>query len=152
MAKRRILVSWVGHNDLLAMAADLPATKQKKVLESIRRSLPPKKQSGPIRTVVESTDFAEIHLLSNNLASWVNQAFVKWLPGSPRIHDVVIANPTDYPSIFAAADGVLSELVGATKADQARTVHPFEPRYAGDGRNLGPSWQKSISGNVLPVL
>ena len=110
--KTRLLVSWIGHNDLLGMVMDLPAAKQKRLLEAIRRELPGKRQSGPIRTLIESEQFGEIHLLSN-LEPWINQAFVKWIGGNATAHKVEIDNPTDYPSIFSAADRVLSQVVGS---------------------------------------
>jgi DNA-binding NtrC family response regulator len=126
VAAKRILVSWIGHNDLLGMAMDLPATQQKRVLDLIKRELSTNTQSGPIRTLVDSVEFAEIHLLSN-LDPWVNQAYAKWLAQNTRIHAVQIDNPTDYPSIFSAADGVLSEVAGGKRMGEAELCIHLSP-------------------------
>ena len=120
MSSKRVLACWVGHNDLLAMAADLPAREQKKVLALIKRDLPAKKQSGPIKTLVDAVKFAEVHLLSN-FDAWVNRSFVKWLGRDAKIHAVEIEGPTDYPSIFSAADGVLQQLT-SRKSDGVREL------------------------------
>lgn len=126
VSKKRTLVSWIGHNDLLGMAMDLPAAQQKKLLDLIKRDLPAKKQAGPIRTLVENVEFAEIHLVSN-LDHWVNQRFAKWVGGRTTIHAVQIENPTDYPSIFSAADGVLSKVTGGKREGNSRLCIHLSP-------------------------
>ncbi len=108
------------------MAMDLPATQQKKVLALIKRNLPAKQQAGPIRTLVQNVAFAEIHLLSN-LDSWVNRAFAKWLGGNTTVHAVRIDNPTDYPSIFSAADEVLAKVGGSKGARQGELCIHLSP-------------------------
>lgn len=141
MAKIRTLVAWIGHNDLLSMAMDLPAAKQKKVLEVVKRGLPTSKQLGPIRSVVDSDRFNEIHLLST-LDKWLNDAFVKWLGQKVTVHSVEIATPTDYPSIFSAADRVLSVVTKGKKQNtQELCIHlsPGTPAMAAVWVLLGKS-------------
>lgn len=40
MPKRRVLVQWIGHSDLRAMALDLPPAKQKEMMGRLRGELP----------------------------------------------------------------------------------------------------------------
>ncbi len=108
------MVAWIGHNDLLSMAFDLPGTQQKKVVTLINRGLPEARQKGPIRTLAERDSFGEIHLLST-YPDWVNGAYASWLGQEVRFHNVKIAKPTDYPSIFSAANGVLAQVTGGRK-------------------------------------
>ena len=110
MARNRILVSWIGHNDLLGLAADAPPAREKAILDRINRALPAKKQHGPIRTLVEQEPFDEIHLLSNGHPSSITKPFVKWLGVDAKIHEVSVDNPTDYQAIFAAVEETLADI------------------------------------------
>jgi DNA-binding NtrC family response regulator len=112
VATRRILTSWIGHNDLLGLAFDLPAAQQQKLLDSISKSLPSKKHLGPIKTLIEQESFDEVHLLNNGYEPWAVRAFVKWLGIPAKVHAVEVKNPTDYSAIFPVVDGVLSEITG----------------------------------------
>ena len=141
VAPKRILVSWIGHNDLLSMAMDLPAAQRKRVTDLIKRNLPAEKQAGPIRTLVESVQFAEIHLLTT-LDAWFNQAFAKWLGQKVQFHSVEIATPTDYPTIFSAADGVLAQVAGdrnTTNRELSIHLSPGTPAMAAIWVLLGKS-------------
>lgn len=141
MKKAKYLVTWIGHNDLLSMAVDLPAAKQKRVLESLKRDRLPPKQLGPIRTLIESVPFHEIHLVSS-YDKWLDDAYVKWLGQKAMVHSVEIEAPTDYPSIFSAADAVLAKLTRGTGAQrQELCIHlsPGTPAMAAIWVLLGKS-------------
>jgi len=110
MPARRLLVSWIGHSDLIAMANELSEEKRSRVLESLSAHPNPNLAKGPVRTLLEVEFFDEIHLLSNYqpfLAGW----FVEWLGARARVHQVEIATPTDYASIFRAVDPILASIV-----------------------------------------
>ena len=110
MPTRCILISWIGHTDLRAMAASLPKPEQDKLVQSLRGN--PSKAGdakGPIKTLLENEQFDQVHLLSN-YGRHETTLFARWLGGRPVVHAVSLANPTDYPAIFAIADGILSEL------------------------------------------
>jgi hypothetical protein len=116
MGVRRSLVSWIGHADLVAMAGELPEKERARVLDTLKAKADSSRQGGPVRTLLTNESFDEIHLLSNYqpfLAEW----FAKWLGGNLKIHQVKIANPTDYASIFRAADAVLSSIVKESSGD-----------------------------------
>jgi hypothetical protein len=65
MAKRRILVTWVGHADLRAVAAGRPHEEREILLKAIASGPPPADQIGPIRTLLQAESFDEVHLLCN---------------------------------------------------------------------------------------
>ena len=60
MHERRLLVSWIGHTDLIAMANELPETDRQKVLDTLRARPNPAVQKGPIRTLVDAESFDSI--------------------------------------------------------------------------------------------
>jgi DNA-binding NtrC family response regulator len=124
MATRRILATWIGHNDLLGLAFDLDGERQKSVLDSIKRTLPAEKGSGPIKTLVDQERFDEIHLLSNGIKKSITRPFIEWLGAPCRLHEVDVENPTDYSAIFAAADAVLAEITrGSSNAAPELCIH-----------------------------
>lgn len=124
MAARRILATWIGHNDLLGLAFDLDGERQKSVLDSIKRTLPAEKGSGPIKTLVDQERFDEIHLLSNGIKKSITRPFIEWLGAPCRLHEVDVENPTDYSAIFAAADAVLAEITrGSTNGPPELCIH-----------------------------
>ncbi|WP_165227483.1 sigma-54 interaction domain-containing protein [Aquisphaera insulae] len=117
MKSRRILFSWIGHTDMRAMAASLPADRQAEVLKGLSPPTPLAGQPGPIRCLLDEEHFDEVHLLSDYPASKA-QAFVKWLGGSPILHPVKLANPTDYAEIFRVVDAELAAVVSVPRADR----------------------------------
>ena len=122
MGTKRLLVAWIGHNDLLGLAADLPIARQKAVLQQINRTLPANKQNGPIRTLVQQEPFDEIHLLSNGHDPSITKAYVKWLSAAAAIHEVAVENPTDYSAIFTAAEATLAKIT-AGKSSTELCIH-----------------------------
>ena len=138
MAARRILVSWIGHNDLQGMASDLPEPRQKQILEQINR--PSRKQKGPIRTLIEQESFAEIHLLSNGHEAQTTGEFVKWLGVDAQVHRTAVENPTDYSTIFTVVDEVLAEITNRKSAAEL-CIHlsPGTPAMAAIWVLLGKS-------------
>jgi DNA-binding NtrC family response regulator len=118
MAVPRILVSWIGHADLLAMADDL-GEAGRELLAAAKVSGKPALKPGPVKTAVSQGNFHAVHLLSNYAAA-VHKPFARWLGGNPTIHPVELADPTDYIGVFEAVDGVLAGLAGG------RHGKPFE--------------------------
>jgi hypothetical protein len=109
MTTRRLLVSWIGHADLTAMAEDLGPAGQELLAEAKVRGKHGEKP-GPLKTALSRGHFDEIHLLSN-YAEVVHKPFSSWLGGKPVIHTVELADPTDYSQIYAVVDAVLASLV-----------------------------------------
>ena len=111
MASSRLMVGWIGHADLSAMAAELSPAWRGKLERALEKRPLSGVRQGPIRTLVEQEPFDDIHLLCN-YAPFLGRWYAEWLPGKVRVHQVEIANPTDYPSIFRASDFVLREVTG----------------------------------------
>ncbi|MCA9069025.1 MAG: hypothetical protein KDA84_08890, partial [Planctomycetaceae bacterium] len=109
MAKRKVLVQWIGHSDLRALATLLPSTKQKQILDGLGGAIAGKDDCGPTKSLLRQRDFDEVRLLSNYPAEW-NNWFAKWL-GSPVVFvEVELSKPTDYSAIFEIADSELQEI------------------------------------------
>lgn len=108
MASRQRLISWIGHADIMAMAEDL-GEEGKKLLDAAKIRGKYGQSPGPLKTALTAKPFEEIHLLSN-YPTTVHRPFAKWLGGSPIIHSVELADPTDYDGIFQAANAVLAEI------------------------------------------
>jgi hypothetical protein len=119
MNKRRVLVAWIGHSDLKAMAASLKSLEGDEILAKLPGATPSTGDLGPIKTLVDSEPFNEIRLLSNFPAQW-NKLYRGWLDKKPTIIPVDLERPTDYPAIFRIADAELGALARHA-ADQ-----PFE--------------------------
>jgi hypothetical protein len=85
---RRLLMTWIGHTDIRAMAVALPAKDRTYTLESIgARDVV--QGNGPIKTLVDQREFDEIHLLCD-CAPRVSRQFVKWLARPVVIHHVTL--------------------------------------------------------------
>jgi DNA-binding NtrC family response regulator len=109
MSTRQILVSWIGHADLSAMVEDLPAAEGARLAALARLQTKYGEKPGPIKTAINAGSFAQIHLISDYNQA-LHHPFVRWLGFAATIHAAKIAAPTDYPSIFRAAESVLSEI------------------------------------------
>jgi hypothetical protein len=110
MAGFRRLVCWIGNADLLAMANELPPAEKDRVLTALKARDNPGAKTGPIRTLLTNEAFDEIHLLSN-YQPFLAEYFVRWLGSLACIHQIEIASPTDYASIFRAVDTTLASIV-----------------------------------------
>ena len=106
---KRVLVQWIGLSDLRAMAATLPPTKRKQIMERIGGSPSREGDLGPTKTFLTNQKFDEVRLFSNYESSW-NKWFEKWLKTPVTIIPVDLENPTDYAAITEICDGELSKL------------------------------------------
>src|SRR5258707_15489445 len=95
---RRILVSWMGMADVMAMAEDLGEAGQVLLAAAKIRGKHGEKP-GPLKTAVSRGRFDEVHLLSN-YPEIVHTPFVTWLGGKPTVHPVELADPADYSQVF----------------------------------------------------
>ena len=65
MPRKRLLASWIGHNDMRACSMSLPAKQRDEILAASPGPRPAEKEAGTIKTLVEHEQFDEIRLLSN---------------------------------------------------------------------------------------
>ena len=133
MKSRTVLVQWIGHSDLRAMAATLPDTKRKQVLDRIRGEASDSSDLGPTKTLLTTQQFDEVRLLSNYPQAW-NQWYQAWLGmKSATVIPVELPKPTDYVAIYRIADAELSQLrQRATWSDTELCLHlsPGTPAMA----------------------
>lgn len=138
MAGKSLLISWIGHTDLLSMAADLDDAQRKKVLSALGFDREPRKQDGPIKTLLSNESFDEVHLLSNYDPS-LNKMFAAWLGDKPNVHAVKLDNPTDYVQILAAAESVLAKVGKKQNAAYSFFLSPGTPAMAATWILIGKS-------------
>lgn len=109
MARRRVLVQWIGHSDLRALAASLPPTRRKQILDVVKGDVAFGEDRGPTKTLLSAQTFDDILLLSNYPREW-NDWFQSWLEVPTRIVEVELATPTDYAAILGLASRELASL------------------------------------------
>jgi transcriptional regulator with PAS, ATPase and Fis domain len=109
MSRKRLLVSWVGHNDMRTFAVSLPRKQRDEILSALPGPIPAESELGPIKTLVTQETFDEIKLLSNYRSEW-EKGFAEWLDGPTNIVHVNLENPTDYAEIFSIVDAELARL------------------------------------------
>jgi DNA-binding NtrC family response regulator len=137
----RILVSWVGHTDLKAMAQDLPRSYQEKIKGIVGSIEPPKGGLGPIKTLISKEVFDQIHILSN-YPSDIGNTFGKWINQKVKIHSVVLDSPTDYKEIFTAVNERLLAITSELKTEKyelCMLLSPGTPAMAAIWVLLGKS-------------
>lgn len=110
MAIRRVLVSWIGYADFRALAATLPSDQQADVLGGLNPPTPLFGQAGPLKTLLDSEPFDEVHLLTSHTGQR-NRLYVQWVGGRVTLHAVEVRNPTDYAEVFPLVDSQLASIV-----------------------------------------
>ena len=136
------------------MAASLPVSKQKTILDSIKGAPSLEGDSGPTKTLLEAEKFDEVHLLSNYDKD-CNKWFQEWLVAPSSIVPVELASPVDYARIFEIADEQLSRLKSTPAwGDSELCLHlsPGTPAMAavwlllGKTRHLATFYETSRAG------
>jgi len=109
MAMHRILVAWMGHSDLRALATTLPVAEAQSMIAQLGGQIPGEGERGPIKTLLDLEAFDEVRLLSNYRAEW-NKSYRRWLGRDVTIVPLTLEKPTDYAAIFKLADADLAAL------------------------------------------
>jgi len=113
---KRVLVSWIGHADLIAFSR--LGKPSKKVLELIHKAVPTSKAAlkpgategiGPVKALIDKQTFSETHLIGNYEKSLI-QHFGKWLNVCTVPHQVDVSNPSDHGQIYEAVKPILEGL------------------------------------------
>ncbi len=140
MSRRRILVSWIGHNDLISAAAEADKKQQKRVLAALKieRRLPLRKQDGPIKSLLKQQSFDEVHLLGD-YQNFLTRMFSDWLGFDVAIHPVSLPDPSDYGQILTAVEGVLGKLDHGADTEFSFFLTPGTPSMAATWILLGKS-------------
>ena len=126
--KDQILISWIGHADLIAMSNELPA-KQKKLVEVVTGTSRKIEGTGPVKALLAKEKFKEVHLLNSNSTA-IGKLFAKWAGGKSKVHDVEITNPTDHSQILGVVRPLLNELKLTAKQELCFHLSPGTPAMA----------------------
>jgi DNA-binding NtrC family response regulator len=132
MSRKKILVQWIGHSDLRALAANSSHARCEKLMSTLGGKLPEKSDLGPTRTLIETQQFDEIRLLTNYSPEF-NAWFAKWLGGKPQLCEVELPKPTDYASIFEIANRELESIKSSrtwAETDLCLHLSPGTPAMA----------------------
>lgn len=111
----KILVSWIGHTDLLAMLPTLEEKQANQLRQVVKNKDGKNASHSPIKTLLESESFDEIHLIDNYSDKAVVKWYLDWLGHKAKVHKVVINNPTDYEEIFQISDSILTDICSRQK-------------------------------------
>ncbi len=105
----QILVSWIGHTDLRAMAVESGPSMKKKIEAAIGSIGLPQVGLGPVRTLLEAESFDRIYLLSN-YPSDITKRFLVWSGREAEARHTSVSNPTDYGEVFAVVDTEMQDI------------------------------------------
>lgn len=105
----RLLVQWIGHSDLRAMARDLQPSERQLVLLHVGGGAAEVGDEGPIRTLLANESFDEIKLLSNYPPDF-NRWFCDWIKQPAEVVPVELPSPTDYAAIYRNAEQALNDI------------------------------------------
>lgn len=107
----RILISWVGHTDMNAFAAACPDAVplvQKALGERYRGEVQP---PGPMKAASEFIDFDAIRVIGDYDQALLTH-YAKWVGTQCQASRVELDDPTDYSSVYLAAESALREAFG----------------------------------------
>ncbi|MEQ1825721.1 MAG: hypothetical protein ABL921_07230 [Pirellula sp.] len=117
---KRILVSWIGHTDLKAMSAAVPASQSKAVRKIVGDAVDPKAGIGPIKTLLDQEAFDQVHLVAD-FAPAATKEFATWLGGNPKLHAVSLENPSNHAEILGVVRPILQGI--RSKKDDELVFH-----------------------------
>ncbi|MCK5805824.1 MAG: sigma 54-interacting transcriptional regulator, partial [Lentisphaeria bacterium] len=127
-----ILITWMGHTDLRALAVCSDEQAQDEIADAIGSLDPVPKGTGPVRSLLREHSFDRVVILSN-YPERVTRRFLEWVPLKPECRQVSLANPTNYGEVFRLVDGELKKLVeGMRNTDHKLSIHlsPGTPAMA----------------------
>lgn len=113
--KKKIIVSWIGHTDLRAMAPTQSKSFQGQIEKFTHHINPPDGGMGPVKTMLGRISYDEAYLLSDYPAP-INAAYKKWLSLNAHIIEVQLNNPTDYKEVFLKADNATAKIIASQKS------------------------------------
>lgn len=166
---QQILVSWIGHADLRAMATSLPASERGAVSEVVRTNIDEDQGTGPVKALLDKEKFKQIHLLSNYDPA-ITKQYVGWLKRRCVSHQVKLPNPSDHGQILDVVRPLLAAIKLEKDDELCFHLSPGTPAMAAIWILLGKSqfpaklfqshWDKvwqteipfDIATDVLPQL
>ncbi|MCR9294088.1 MAG: sigma 54-interacting transcriptional regulator [bacterium] len=126
--KHLVLVSWIGHTDLRAMAASA-TPKQRRELEQVIGDSRQVDGDGPVKGLVSGLNFKQIHLLSSYPAH-ITAMFAKWLGEKARTYQTPILDPTDHAQILEAVQPIVAGITLKPNDELCFHLSPGTPAMA----------------------
>lgn len=137
MAEERILVSWIGHTDLKAMAFAVSAGQSKAVRKIVGEG-DAKAGIGPVKSLLDNESFGEVHLIADYSPA-ATKEYAAWLGGNPKLHHVSLENPASHAEILRAVRPILEALKKKKGNQLAFHLSPGTPQMAAIWILLGKS-------------
>lgn len=130
MPRTHLLVSWIGHADLRALARNL----DRRTATELTDGLPPGRVEGdgPLKTLLDQVSFDEVHVLSN-FGPRRDKLATGALGHRVFIHAVTLKSPIDYSELFRVVDQELGQITrnrGANQIDLCFHLSPGTPQMA----------------------
>ncbi len=135
---RRILVTWIGHTDLKAMAAKLPARLRKAFAKVIRGEIEEVSGDGPVKALLDKEKFNQVHLLSN-YDSKIAKHYASWIKCRTVTHTLELENPSDHGQILAVVRPLLDSIELQPDDELCFHLSPGTPAMAAIWILLGKS-------------
>ena len=101
-----ILFSWVGHADLLALAAAEPSTRSAVEKATGKKVTTTTKGTGPLHAMTTWKEFRQIYLIGDYPKPLLKK-FAKWVGPQAAATAVAVDDPTKYATVYEAADSHL---------------------------------------------
>ncbi len=111
MHKKKILVSWIGHADLRAMANEETDPTQgfgEQIKGVVKDTDPKYTGAGPLKTMLTNVPHDYTYLLSTYPKN-INSSYRKLLGFKSEIINVSLNDPTDYGEVFTQVDAALKK-------------------------------------------
>ena len=109
MELQRTLISWVGDRDLAAMVREHRNWAVTGLLPALRQLPGAEDVSSPVRQLLASERFDQVHLL-NDAGAKIGKRLNEWLGNAITVHDVALKDASDYGEVYRAATAVLEKL------------------------------------------
>ncbi len=127
-----VLITWVGHTDLRALAAGSDEETRCQVAAAVGTLEPVPEGPGPVCSLLKAHSFDKVVVLSNYPEA-VTQRFIEWLPFNAEVRQIPLDDPTNYGEVFRIADRELKVLTDNLKGvDYDLSIHlsPGTPAMA----------------------
>ena len=108
----QVLLSWIGHTDLRAMAAEQSPEIRQRINDITGMGGQFQGGMGPVKTLLEAVPFDRVYFLSTYPKD-ITELFLHWLGQEAEARYTALTNPTEYGAIFAAVD---TEMQAITQA------------------------------------
>jgi transcriptional regulator with PAS, ATPase and Fis domain len=103
--KHSVLISWIGHTDLRAMA-EVSSPELQNAISKICGPGSRPDGPGPIKATLINRSFDKVYLLSN-YPEQIGRRFSKWINANTEVLPTELDNPTDYKAVYKVTEAAL---------------------------------------------